>query len=86
MHGGSVAAVAERVAIACARTVVGEDKDIFLGELGISYLASAPPNVSVSFLPKTSRFSLFMRTLSPPFVRYYFRLYMPLRVYNVLKL
>ncbi|KAK4415952.1 hypothetical protein Salat_2702600 [Sesamum alatum] len=47
MHGGSVAAVAERVAIACARTVVGEDKNLFLGELGISYLSSAPQNAEV---------------------------------------
>ncbi|XP_011093161.1 acyl-coenzyme A thioesterase 13 [Sesamum indicum] len=47
MHGGSVAAVAERVAIACARTVVGEDKSLFLGELGISYLSSAPQNAEV---------------------------------------
>ncbi|KAL0411977.1 UNVERIFIED_CONTAM: hypothetical protein Slati_3787400 [Sesamum latifolium] len=47
MHGGSVAAVAERVAIACVRTVVGEDKNLFLGELGISYLSSAPRNAEV---------------------------------------
>ncbi|KAL0339408.1 UNVERIFIED_CONTAM: hypothetical protein Sangu_1462900 [Sesamum angustifolium] len=47
MHGGSVAAVAERVATACARTVVGEDKNLFLGELGISYLSSAPHNAEV---------------------------------------
>ncbi|KAL0373642.1 UNVERIFIED_CONTAM: hypothetical protein Sradi_3279900 [Sesamum radiatum] len=47
MHGGSIAAVAERVAIAWARTVVGEDKNLFLGELGISYLSSAPHNAEV---------------------------------------
>ncbi|GMI66877.1 hypothetical protein like AT3G61200 [Hibiscus trionum] len=41
LHGGAVAAIAERVAIATARTVVGEDKDIFLGELAMSYLSSA---------------------------------------------
>ncbi|XWS35761.1 hypothetical protein CRYUN_Cryun20dG0023600 [Craigia yunnanensis] len=46
LHGGAVAAIAERVAIATARTVVGEDKDIFLGELGMSYLSAAPKNVS----------------------------------------
>lgn len=46
MHGGAVGAVAERVAIACARTVVGDDKDLFLGELGLSYLSAAPHNVS----------------------------------------
>ena len=34
------------MAIATARTVVGEDKDIFLGELGMSYLSAAPINVS----------------------------------------
>ncbi|XP_010544705.1 PREDICTED: acyl-coenzyme A thioesterase 13 isoform X2 [Tarenaya hassleriana] len=42
LHGGVVASVAERVAIACARTVVAEDKQLFLGELSISYLSSAP--------------------------------------------
>ncbi|XVF33383.1 hypothetical protein REPUB_Repub17cG0163800 [Reevesia pubescens] len=42
LHGGAVAAIAERVAIATARTVVGEDKEIFLGELGMSYLSAAP--------------------------------------------
>ncbi|KAG8363341.1 hypothetical protein BUALT_Bualt19G0012300 [Buddleja alternifolia] len=47
MHGGAVAAVAERVAIGCARTVVGKDKDIFLGELSISYLSAAPHNAEV---------------------------------------
>uniref|UniRef100_A0A2N9GV27 Thioesterase domain-containing protein n=1 Tax=Fagus sylvatica TaxID=28930 RepID=A0A2N9GV27_FAGSY len=44
LHGGAIAAVAEMVSIACARTVVAEDKDIFLGELGITYLSSAPIN------------------------------------------
>lgn len=47
MHGGAVGAVAERVAIACARTVVGKDKDIFLGELSMSYLYAAPHNAEV---------------------------------------
>nr|XP_023879164.1 uncharacterized protein LOC111991609 [Quercus suber] len=46
-HGGVVAAVAEKVSYACARTVVTEDKDIFLGELSISYLSSAPVNTEV---------------------------------------
>ncbi|XVF33386.1 hypothetical protein REPUB_Repub17cG0163800 [Reevesia pubescens] len=46
LHGGAVAAIAERVAIATARTVVGEDKEIFLGELGMSYLSAAPKHVS----------------------------------------
>ncbi|CAL9007038.1 unnamed protein product [Prunus brigantina] len=43
-HGG---AVAEAVPIACARTVVAKDKEIFLGELSISYLASAKKNAEV---------------------------------------
>ncbi|KAL3829633.1 hypothetical protein ACJIZ3_018435 [Penstemon smallii] len=47
MHGGAVGAVAERVAIACARTVVGKDKDIFLGDLSISYLSAAPDKVEL---------------------------------------
>ncbi|KAJ4727000.1 acyl-coenzyme A thioesterase 13-like [Melia azedarach] len=44
LHGGAVAAIAERVAIACAKTVIAEDKEIFLGELSISYLSAAPKN------------------------------------------
>ncbi|XP_051132668.1 uncharacterized protein LOC127252518 [Andrographis paniculata] len=47
MHGGAVASAAERVAIGCARTVVPEDKDMFLGELSIAYLAAAPVNAEV---------------------------------------
>lgn len=47
MHGGAVGAVAERVSIACARTVVGKDKELFLGELGISYVSAAPSNAEV---------------------------------------
>lgn len=46
IHGGAIGALSERMAIACARTVVAEDKQIFLGELGISYLSAAPRNVS----------------------------------------
>ncbi|KAL7258875.1 hypothetical protein ACSBR1_004895 [Camellia fascicularis] len=45
LHGGAVASVAEMVSIACARTVVGKDKELFLGELGISYLSAAPRNI-----------------------------------------
>ena len=41
-----MAAIAELVSIACARTVVAEDKELFLGELGMSYLSAAPKNVS----------------------------------------
>ncbi|XWS32223.1 hypothetical protein CRYUN_Cryun23aG0141800 [Craigia yunnanensis] len=47
LHGGAVAAIAERVAIATARTVVSEDKEIFLGELAMSYLSSAPNNAEL---------------------------------------
>ncbi|XP_055817416.1 uncharacterized protein LOC129886660 [Solanum dulcamara] len=47
MHGGAVGAVAERVSIACARTVVGKDKELFLGELGISYISAATTNAEV---------------------------------------
>ncbi|KAL6124259.1 hypothetical protein ACLB2K_076773 [Fragaria x ananassa] len=46
-HGGAIAAVAEAVAFATARTVVAEDKELFLGELSISYLSSAPKNAEV---------------------------------------
>ena len=46
VYGGAVAAIAEMVSIACARTVVSEDKELFLGELSISYLSGAQNNVS----------------------------------------
>nr|XP_023929650.1 uncharacterized protein LOC112040966 [Quercus suber] len=48
LHGGAIAAIAEMVSIACARTVVAEDKDIFLGDMSILYLSGAP--IHVSFL------------------------------------
>ncbi|KAF9668919.1 hypothetical protein SADUNF_Sadunf14G0053600 [Salix dunnii] len=41
LHGGAVAAIAERASIACARTVVADNKQLFLGELSISYLSAA---------------------------------------------
>ncbi|GJS87310.1 phenylacetic acid degradation-related domain-containing protein [Tanacetum coccineum] len=41
LFGGAVGSIAEFVAIACARTVVNEDKELFLGELNVSYLAPA---------------------------------------------
>lgn len=44
-HGGAIAAVAEAVSMACARTLVAKDKELFLGELSISYLSSATKNV-----------------------------------------
>ncbi|KAH0768118.1 hypothetical protein KY285_003989 [Solanum tuberosum] len=47
LHGGAIGAVAERVSIACARTVVGKDKELFLGELRMSYLSAAPCNAEV---------------------------------------
>ncbi|RVW32616.1 hypothetical protein CK203_032882 [Vitis vinifera] len=47
LHGGAVAAIVELVSIACARTVVDEDKELFLGELSMSYLSAAPTNVMV---------------------------------------
>ncbi|XP_049399378.1 uncharacterized protein LOC125863239 [Solanum stenotomum] len=47
LHGGAVGDVAVRVATACARTIVGKDKELFLGELSISYLSSAPQNAEV---------------------------------------
>ncbi|KAL0002541.1 hypothetical protein SO802_016322 [Lithocarpus litseifolius] len=47
LHGGAVAAIAEMVSIACARTVVAEDKDIFLGDMSTSYLSGAPIHAEV---------------------------------------
>ncbi|EEF50479.1 uncharacterized protein LOC8258528 [Ricinus communis] len=44
LHGGVIGGIAERVAIACARTIVSEDKELFLGELSMSYLSAAPLN------------------------------------------
>ena len=43
-----MAAIAELVSIACARTVVAEDKELFLGELGMSYLSAAPKNAELT--------------------------------------
>ncbi|KAK9103368.1 hypothetical protein Sjap_020622 [Stephania japonica] len=47
LHGGAVASIAQAVAEACARTVVAEDKEVFLGELAISYLSPARVNVAL---------------------------------------
>ncbi|KAL5565559.1 hypothetical protein UlMin_028723 [Ulmus minor] len=47
VHGGAVASVAEAVSLACARTILSEDKEIFLGELSVSYLSSAPKDAEV---------------------------------------
>ncbi|KAI3741282.1 hypothetical protein L1987_58953 [Smallanthus sonchifolius] len=46
-HGGAVGSIAEMVAIACARTVVNKDKELFLGELSVSYLAAAVSQAEV---------------------------------------
>ena len=49
LHGGAVAAVAEAVGMACARSAAG-DKEMFLGELSTAYLAAARLNVSLPIL------------------------------------
>ncbi|XP_058224105.1 uncharacterized protein LOC131333547 [Rhododendron vialii] len=48
LHGGAVASVAEIMSIACARTIVGEDKELFLGELSTTYLSAAPRNAELT--------------------------------------
>ncbi|XP_004492674.1 uncharacterized protein [Cicer arietinum] len=48
LHGGSVGSVVELLSIACARTVVAEDKELFLGEINVSYLSGAPTNAEVA--------------------------------------
>ncbi|XP_027336567.1 acyl-coenzyme A thioesterase 13-like [Abrus precatorius] len=47
LHGGAVATLVEVLATACARTVVAEDKELFLGEVSISYLSGTPENEEV---------------------------------------
>ncbi|KAK7340172.1 hypothetical protein VNO77_20867 [Canavalia gladiata] len=47
LHGGSVGSFIELLSIACARTVVAEDKELFLGEISVSYLSGAPTNEEV---------------------------------------
>ncbi|XP_058739869.1 uncharacterized protein LOC131612071 [Vicia villosa] len=47
LHGGSVGSLVELLSIACARTVVSEDRKLFLGEINVSYLSSAPTNEEV---------------------------------------
>ncbi|KAK7394854.1 hypothetical protein VNO78_15395 [Psophocarpus tetragonolobus] len=42
LHGGSVGSLIELLSIACARTVIAEDKELFLGEISVSYLSAAP--------------------------------------------
>ncbi|PNX97466.1 esterase F42H10.6 [Trifolium pratense] len=45
LHGGAVGSLVEVLTTACARTVVAEDKELFLGEISISYLSGTPINV-----------------------------------------
>ncbi|XP_058745578.1 uncharacterized protein LOC131618351 [Vicia villosa] len=47
LHGGAVGSFVEVLATACARTVVAEDKQLFLGEISISYLSATPANEEV---------------------------------------
>ncbi|BAT83784.1 hypothetical protein VIGAN_04100700 [Vigna angularis var. angularis] len=47
LHGGSVASFVESLSTACARTVIAEDKELFLGEMNVSYLSAAPINAEV---------------------------------------
>ncbi|NP_001238241.1 uncharacterized protein LOC100500191 [Glycine max] len=41
LHGGSLLFLIELLSIACARTVIAEDKELFLGEIRASYLSAA---------------------------------------------
>ncbi|KAK7317526.1 hypothetical protein RJT34_01841 [Clitoria ternatea] len=41
LHGVSVGSLIKLLSIACARTVVAEDKELFLGEISVSYLSGA---------------------------------------------
>ncbi|XP_052118142.1 uncharacterized protein LOC107490306 isoform X1 [Arachis duranensis] len=50
LHGGAVASLVDILSHACARTVVVEDKELFLGETSISYLSATPIDVSSLFL------------------------------------
>ncbi|KAK2353824.1 hypothetical protein P8452_74342 [Trifolium repens] len=47
LHGGAVGSLVEVLTTACARTVVAEDKELFLGEISISYLSGTPINEEV---------------------------------------
>ncbi|XP_061340185.1 uncharacterized protein LOC133286749 [Gastrolobium bilobum] len=47
LHGGAVGSFVEVLSTACARTVVAEDKELFLGEISISYLSATPINEEV---------------------------------------
>ncbi|CAK8560883.1 unnamed protein product [Lathyrus sativus] len=47
LHGGAVGSFVEVLSTACARTVVAEDKQLFLGEISISYLSATPMDEEV---------------------------------------
>ncbi|XP_054784754.1 uncharacterized protein LOC129291435 [Prosopis cineraria] len=47
LHGGALAAVVELVSVDCARTVVVEDKEIFLGEISLACLSGAMQNTEL---------------------------------------
>ncbi|KAJ4963308.1 hypothetical protein NE237_023247 [Protea cynaroides] len=47
LHGGVGTGIAKLVCTACARTVAAEDKKLFLGELAVTYLSAAIPNVNL---------------------------------------
>ncbi|KAG2380387.1 uncharacterized protein HKW66_Vig0171660 [Vigna angularis] len=47
LHGGSVGTLTEILSTACARTVVAEDKELFLGEISMSYMSATPANEEV---------------------------------------
>ncbi|XP_028769121.1 uncharacterized protein LOC114726635 [Neltuma alba] len=47
LHGGAFAAAVELVSIACARTVMAEDKELFLGEISMAYLSGAMLNTEL---------------------------------------
>ncbi|KAK7390017.1 hypothetical protein VNO78_25315 [Psophocarpus tetragonolobus] len=47
LHGGSVGSLVDILSTACARTVVSQDKELFLGEISISYLSATPLNEEV---------------------------------------
>ncbi|MCL7024414.1 hypothetical protein MKW94_024959 [Papaver nudicaule] len=67
LHGGVVATVAKLVAVACARTVVKEDKELRLGEMSISYLSAASVNVELEIDGRIVRSGRNVTTVSVEF-------------------
>nr|AFK37969.1 unknown [Lotus japonicus] len=57
LHGGAVGSLVELLSIGCARTVVAEDRELFLGEINISYLSGVPTNVADVFTKTISQFT-----------------------------